>query len=205
MPLPTPIVAEDKGTVFPFRTISTSSMTLATEVIVIPDHGLDTGDPVVYTKESGPAARGLVDGRKYFVRVLDEDRIHLYDTYKNASIVVSTIGKENIKSPGNNTQRLTFVGTATVNYAFQDSYMIFGHSQVAYGDIDADFDLDLDDDQAALAKIIITGGPNRTQFKATKVNGDLVIGPIFDINTGTEYIFNLTITKFSGVYTVYEE
>ncbi len=52
--------------------------------IYLPNHGLSTGDPVVYHAAGGSPIAGLVDGQTYYVIVIDANHIQLASTGDNA-------------------------------------------------------------------------------------------------------------------------
>jgi len=66
------------------------------------DHGLETGDQIVYRNGNGSAVGGLVDGKTYFVRI-SGDQATLYDTYSHATASPSTTGRINLTSAGTGT------------------------------------------------------------------------------------------------------
>jgi hypothetical protein len=59
-----------------------------TDVVTIPNHGLETGDYVLYSKEGGTDTTGLTDATYYFVRRIDDDTISFY-------AVGATVGRQN--------------------------------------------------------------------------------------------------------------
>jgi hypothetical protein len=56
--------------------------------VTLLSHGFNTGDYVLYSKESGVDAIGLTDATYYFVRAIDADTISFYD-------VGATVGRQN--------------------------------------------------------------------------------------------------------------
>ena len=70
---------------------------LNTEMILCDDHGLTTGQRIVYYNRGGTENIGLVDGQAYFVRRITRENFELYDTKANAEddagSPVSTTGR----------------------------------------------------------------------------------------------------------------
>ena len=50
----------------------------ATDIITIPDHGLNTGDCVIYNTNEQDPIEGLLAYRQYFVKVIDQNTLRLY-------------------------------------------------------------------------------------------------------------------------------
>ena len=50
----------------------------ATDIITIPDHGLNTGDCVIYNTNEQDPINGLLAYRQYFVKVIDKNTLRLY-------------------------------------------------------------------------------------------------------------------------------
>lgn len=71
------------------HTFQPSDINVSNEEITITNHGLTTGEQVVYTKGSGTndaAPSGLTSGNTYYAVALDANTISLSDSYANATI-----------------------------------------------------------------------------------------------------------------------
>ena len=67
-----------------------------TERLAIPAHSLYTGQAVFYTADGGVENMGLTDETYYYVRVIDDDTLEIYDTKANAEGDPSTTGRQNL-------------------------------------------------------------------------------------------------------------
>jgi len=73
-----------------------------TNQITVPLHRLNTGFKVEYKVENefGTPPAGLVNNTSYFVRVIDENQLELYDTAENALNLQTTTGRRDLGDPG---------------------------------------------------------------------------------------------------------
>jgi len=90
-------------------TVYTNTINLKTKIFKIQDHGFLTGTTVLYNAQGFLPIDGLVDGRVYFVRIIDSNNFSLYNTLANASNETSMIGLCDLRGRGNDLQTLTSV------------------------------------------------------------------------------------------------
>ena len=69
--------------------------------ITIPNHGYTNGDPVTYNTLGNVAIGGLLNGRVYYVKVIDTSTIELYEGFALLNIVEFT------STPANNNHNIT--------------------------------------------------------------------------------------------------
>jgi hypothetical protein len=85
--------------------------------ITIPLHRLYTGAKVIYKvqNEFGAAVEGLNDNTTYFVRVINENTIELYDTWLDATSLQTTTGIRNLSDEGAGDEHTLFTSRISVN------------------------------------------------------------------------------------------
>ena len=96
------------------HTIATTA--IATNVITVANHGLATGDRVVYDAQSGTTATGLIDQAEYYVVKLTDSTFQLAQTRANA---VADTPATIAFSGGNNSQQINY--RETVSLTMKDS------------------------------------------------------------------------------------
>jgi len=70
------------------------------ETIDLGKHGLSTGDKVAFTgSDSTDGSIGLTDGKSYYVRKIDADKVALYDTEVHAKDTSKTDGRVDLHTP----------------------------------------------------------------------------------------------------------
>ncbi len=81
-----------------------------TNQISVPLHRLKTGFKVEYKveNEGGTAPAGLTSGDSYFVRVIDDNSLELYDTAANALNLQTTTGRRDLGDPGTGDEHTLF-------------------------------------------------------------------------------------------------
>lgn len=88
----------------------TATMTIATPgVVTISTHGLANGDPIELAT-TGALPTGVTAGTVYYVRVIDTNTFHLYDTAAHAEDTGSTTGRVNTSGSQSGTHTATIWG-----------------------------------------------------------------------------------------------
>lgn len=102
----------------------TATMTIATpSVVTLNSHNFLTGESI-YLTTTGALPTGLVVNTLYFVRTIDTNTFHLYDTYVNATTTASTTGRINTSGSQSGIHSLFFcpygLGSTTSNFRLPD-------------------------------------------------------------------------------------
>ena len=94
------------------HTIATSAVNTSNEQITISNHGMSTGQTLLYDNGGGTALAGLVDDTAYYVIKVDNNTIKLATNSSNATAGTAI----NLTGTGNNAQTLT-LGYFSINGA----------------------------------------------------------------------------------------
>jgi len=78
------ITSEGSGTLYLIQPYAVESVTHGSDSLEITDHGLGTGDEVVFTVAGGVAPTGLANGTTYYVIPVDTDNIQLAETLEDS-------------------------------------------------------------------------------------------------------------------------
>ena len=92
------------------HTIATSAVNISNEQITIDNHGMSTGQTLLYDNGGGTALAGLVDDTVYYVIKVDSNTIKLATNSSNATAGTAI----NLTGTGNNAQTLT-LGYYSIN------------------------------------------------------------------------------------------
>lgn len=93
-----------------WKYVATITMTIATPCVVTwTAHGRTTGEQVVFST-TGTLPTGITAGTFYYVRVINANTFHLYDTYSHAVTLADTTGRVNTSGTQSGVQSITMYG-----------------------------------------------------------------------------------------------
>jgi hypothetical protein len=109
-----------------WKYVVTATMTIASPCVVTwTAHGRSNGDQVIFST-TGALPTGITAGTFYYVRVIDANTFHLYDTYAHALATGETTGRVNTSGTQSGTQSITMYGVDKLDSTAKVASAYFG-------------------------------------------------------------------------------